>query len=82
MAERVVHTETRRAGLGCFGVIIVLVGVFFIMKGQREQLDERIDTLEQRVVQLETKIDQQRAVLDGIVLEIGSVTGVKDPTGR
>lgn len=81
MAERVVHTETRRAGLGCFGVIIVLVGVFFIMKGQRVQLDDRIDALDQQVAQLETKIDQQRTVLDGIALEVGSVVEVGEPVG-
>lgn len=81
MAERVTHTtETRRAGLGCFGVIVVLVGVFFIIKNQREQLDERIDALEEQVVQLETKIDQQRTVLDGIALEVGSVVEVGGPS--
>lgn len=81
MAERVVHTETRRAGLGCFGVIVVLVGVFFIIKGQRERLDLRIDALEEQVVQLETKLDRQRAVLDGIALEVGSVVEVGEPVG-
>ncbi|RNC81493.1 MAG: hypothetical protein ED559_06785 [Phycisphaera sp.] len=82
MAEHVTHTtETRRAGLGCFGVIVVLVGVFFIIKGQREQLDERIDALEEQVAQLETKLDRQRAVLDGIALEVGSVVEVGEPVG-
>ncbi len=73
MAEKVVYTETRRAGLGCFGVIVVLVGVFFIIKGQREQLESRISALEAQVTTLEAKIDRQRSVLDGIALEVGSV---------
>lgn len=82
MAEQVTHTtETRRAGLGCFGVIVVLVGVFFIIKDQREQLDERIEALEQQITKLETKIDRQRTVLDGIALEVGSVVEVGEPLG-
>ena len=82
MADKVVYTETRRAGLGCFGVIVVLVGVFFIIKGQREHLDARIIDLEHQVTQLETKIDHQRAVLDAIALEVGSVVEVGRPAGE
>lgn len=80
MAERVVHTETRRAGLGCFGVIIVLLGVFFIIKGQREKLDERIDILEAKIVRLEDMLDRQQTLLTGIALEVGSEIEIGSPS--
>ncbi len=80
MAEKVVHTETRRAGLGCFGVIIVLLGVFFIIKGQREKLDKRIDTLQAKIVRLEDKLDRQQTLLTGIALEVGSEIEIGSPS--
>jgi hypothetical protein len=80
MAEKYVSCN-RNSGLGCFGVIILVAAFYFLGRANTDALRDQITTLETKVDQLQTDINQQRDILNGISLEVGSVVELGEPVG-